>query len=79
MHVGTADKWSERRRLVLQNTTVYDRLQPLLDGAKTNALSLAVFKPPRIHDFIWEQCERDWDSAKLAAMRSNAGQAELFC
>jgi hypothetical protein len=77
-HVGTADKWSERRRLVLQNTTVYDRLQPLLDGAKTNALSLAVFKPPRIHDFIWEQCERDWDSAKLAAMRSNAGQAELF-
>jgi hypothetical protein len=41
-HIGTADKWRERRELVLKKATVFDRLQPLLDGAKANALSLAV-------------------------------------
>lgn len=77
-HVGTKNNWRERRQLVLKTCTVYDRLQPLLDGAKANTHSLAVLKPTRILDFIWEECERDWDSAKVAAMRQNAAQGELF-
>lgn len=77
-HIGTADKWRERRQLVLGKATVYNRLQPMIDGAKTNVLSLAVFKPAQICDFISEQCERDWNSAKVAAMRNSAAQAELF-
>lgn len=77
-HVGTTDKWRERRKLVLETATVYDRLEPLLTGAKDNTLSLAVFKPARIIDFFWEDCERDWDSAKVAAMRHQTAQQELF-
>lgn len=77
-HVGTSDKWRERRQLILHTAPVYDRLQPLIDGAKANSLSLAVFKPVHIQDFVWEECERDWDTAKVAAMRNNAAQAELF-
>lgn len=77
-HIGTEDFWRERRRLVLENATVHDRLDPLLKGAKDNALSLATFKPSRIHDFIWEECERDWDEAKVAVMRHKAAQGELF-
>lgn len=77
-HIGTDDLWRERRKLVLETCTAYNRLEPLLSGAKANQLSLAVFKPARIHDFIWEECERDWDAAKVAAMRDKAAQGMLF-
>lgn len=76
-HLDTKDGWKERRR-VLSAVTVYHRLQPLLDGAKANTVSLALFKPARIVDFIAEECERDWDAAKLEAMRSLSEQGELF-
>lgn len=77
-HIGTHDNWRQRRKQVLENCVVYDRLEPLLKGAKANELSLAVFKPAVIHDFVIEKCERDWDAAKLAAMRNQAAQGELF-
>lgn len=77
-HVGTDKNWRERRQLLLKASLVYDRLQPLLDGAKANTISLAIFKPARILDFIWEECERDWHTAKVAAMRQAASQGNLF-
>ena len=42
-HIGTSDKWSERRRLVLETARVYEDLDELIQGAKDNRLSLAVF------------------------------------
>jgi len=76
-HLDTADYWRERRT-VLRNVTVYSQMRPLLDGAKKNTMSLALFKPTRILDFIWEPCERNWDEAKVAALRESASQGELF-
>jgi hypothetical protein len=77
-HMGTEDNWRERRKLVLEKATVFDRLEPLIAGAKANWLSLAVFKPAKIRDFIWEDEERDWDPDKLAQMRESSRQTELF-
>jgi hypothetical protein len=77
-HMDTADNWRERRRLVLGKAAVYTRLQTMIDGAKANTMSLAVFKPARITDFIWEEEEREWDAAKLAEMRNRANQGEMF-
>jgi len=54
------------------------RLQTVIEGAKANTMSLAVFKPARITDFIWEEEERDWDATKLAEMRNRANQGEMF-
>lgn len=76
-HLDTKDGWRERRK-ALQKVKVYRELQPLLDGAKQNSLSLAMFKPARILDFSWQACERDWDAAKVAAMREMSSQGELF-
>lgn len=76
-HIDTSEGW-RARRAALKAVPVYDRLQPLLDGAKSNVLSLALFKPARILDFIWEPCERDWDAAKVEAMRQMSSQGELF-
>jgi hypothetical protein len=75
--LDTRDHWRERRK-VFERMEIHQRLQPLLDGAKANKLSLALFKPAKILDFIWEPCERNWDEAKVAAMREMASQGELF-
>ncbi len=77
-HIDTSDKWRERRRLLLQKAQVYDRLDQLIEGAKSNTISLAVFKPRKITDFIWENDEREWSRKKLEKMRALYSQLELF-
>jgi hypothetical protein len=77
-HFGTGDQWRERRRLLLEKARVYDRLQVLIEEARSNQTSLAVFKPRRIIDFIWEDDSRGWDAAKLDMMRTFTDQFDLF-
>lgn len=77
-HVGTSGDWRERRRLLFGKVRIYDRLRPLIDDAKANRASLALFKPSKVTDFVWEQEERDWDSSKVAEMRNLTHQGELF-
>ena len=73
-HIDTADGWRERRRIMLKSARVYDRLDEIIAGAKANQLSLAVFKPTKIVDFIWEDEERVWDPDKLRQMRELTNQ-----
>jgi hypothetical protein len=63
--VDTKDGWRERRRILLETARVYDRLDDLIAGAKANLLSLAVFKPTRVLDFVVEEETREWDRACL--------------
>jgi hypothetical protein len=77
-HIGTESNWRERRKILLRTCRVHTQMQPLIDGAKANTLSLAVFKPARVHDFTWEEEEREWDAKKVAEMREKTQQSELF-
>jgi hypothetical protein len=77
-HMSTEYEWAERRRLLLKTTKVWDRLDHLIEGAKRNQVSLAVFKPTKVLSFIWEEEERDWDERKLKQMRDAYSQLELF-
>ncbi|MDC0713376.1 hypothetical protein POL68_33240 [Stigmatella sp. ncwal1] len=77
-HIDTADNWRERRRILLRTARVYDRLDELIAGAKANQTSLAVFKPTKIIDFVWEQEAREWDQNKLREMRELTSQFDLF-
>ena len=77
-HLDTKGIWRDRRRLLLQTTKVYTRLQPLIEGAKANTLSLAVFKPAKIKGFVWEAEDREWDPAKVVEMRNRTRQGEIF-
>lgn len=77
-HMDTVDNWRERRRLLLETTTVHTSLQKVIDGAKANKISLAVFKPTRVRDFVWSEEERDWDPAKLDEIRSRYNQMDMF-
>jgi hypothetical protein len=77
-HMDTADNWRERRKLLLGRSAVHTRLQTIIDGAKTNRLSLTVFRPTRVKDFIWEPEDREWSPAKLEEIRNQAKQGEMF-
>lgn len=77
-HLDTKRAWGDRRRLVLESTTVYDRLDALIAAAKANQVSLAVFRPTRVLDFVWENEDREWDPAKVKEMRERTNQLELF-
>ncbi|WP_038164604.1 hypothetical protein [Verrucomicrobium sp. BvORR106] len=78
-HVGTSDNWHTRRKLLLQQAKVYTRLQTLIDGAKSNQISLAIFKPTKVRAFIWEEEEeRQWNPTKIAEMRARVDQGDLF-
>ena len=77
-HVGTSNKWGERRRILLENARVYDELDELIGGARDNTVSLAVFKPTEITDFIWENEDPNWSQKRLRKMRELYGQLDLF-
>jgi hypothetical protein len=78
-HIGTQDQWYERRQIVLGKARVSYKLDELILGAKQNEISLAVFKPAKVIDFIVEREEsREWDPKKLSAMRAHIDQLSLF-
>lgn len=70
--------WDERRRIVLKNKKIYTNLQELIDKAKLDGTSLAVFKSTKVLDFISEPVERDWDPNKLAILKGLSQQLNLF-
>lgn len=77
-HIDAVDGWRERRSILLKTARVYDRLDELIAGAKSNTVSLAVFKPTRILDFVVEAEEREWDPDKVRQMREATKQYDLF-
>lgn len=77
-HIDTADNWRDRRKILLRTAAVETRLQLLIEAAKANRASLAVFKPAKVLDFFIEDEEREWDVAKVSEMRAKSKQVELF-
>ncbi|BCU76853.1 hypothetical protein [Luteolibacter sp. LG18] len=76
--MDTRDQWRERRALLLGKCRVFRNLAEVISGAKANKMSLSVFKPSKVVDFVWEQEDQDWDPAKVEEMRQLAAQGELF-
>lgn len=70
--------WDERRRIIFKNKIIYTNLHELIDKAKSDDTSLAVFKPTKVIDFIVEPVEREWDSNKLAILQGLSQQLNLF-
>lgn len=78
-HIDTNDDWRERRRLLIETARVYTRLDEVITAAKANEISLAVFKPTAIKEFIVEEEEdREWNPDKMEEMRNKSNQGDLF-
>lgn len=76
--VGTDKAWLERKNLVLGD--VKTNMTELIAEAKDpqKRTSLAILKPSKVIDFIWEPCEREWDKSKLEAVKAHQAQLDLF-
>jgi hypothetical protein len=70
--------WAERRKYVLNK--VYTNLEQLIREAKNKNIctSLAVFKPARIIDFVFEETTRKWNKEKLDYLKTKKLQFGLF-
>lgn len=75
---GSKVDWDERRRIIFNNKKVYTNLQELIDKAKLDNTSLAVFKPTKILNFIIESTEPDWNLDKLESLKNLSNQMNLF-
>ena len=76
--VSTAQGWLQRREIVFKNNPVFDDLEALIGRANNNELSLAIFKPAKIHDLVIEQVAREWDAESIALLDAKARQLSLF-
>ena len=74
--IGTENCWAERRSIILRN--VDNSLSELINRSKKDHVSLAVYKPTEVIDFVWESASREWDKDKLAKVKANLMQRSLF-
>jgi hypothetical protein len=70
--------WDARREIVFKNKPTYTNLQSLINKAKSDKTSLAVFKPSKIRKFVVESDTRNWDPKKLAKLQAQSQQLQLF-
>ena len=75
---GTKNGWQERKRIIFEKNQVYRDLTDLIERAHKNELSLAIFKPKKIIEFIVKETEREWPRDKLALLTAKARQLSLF-
>ena len=76
-HMGTGKNrdWEERKSFILSH--VYTNMTTLLKEKAEKGTSLAVVKA-NILDFKIEPGERDWNPKKLAIVKANQNQLDLF-
>lgn len=76
--LDTKNFWAERKKIALNK--VHTNLALLIKDAhnKNICTSLAVFKPSKIIDFIAVEVEREWDKKKIAQLKANRDQTNLF-
>jgi len=76
--VGTGDAWAERKRIIFAKNEVYTDLAALIKKANNNELSIALFKPTELVEFVVEKTEREWDKESLKILKAKASQMSLF-
>ena len=77
-HVGTGNGWRERNDLVLGKAEVYEDLDSLISRAKSERISLAVYKPKEITDFIIKSDSRQYDESKLSRIEAKLREHDMF-
>jgi hypothetical protein len=75
---GRSRDWAERRRLILGSNKVFTNKAEIIRLAHANELSLVIFKPTKILDFIVENSEPDWPDEKMRAIQQRLKQRDLF-
>jgi hypothetical protein len=76
--VGTERQWAERRKVVLGNKKTYTNLKEIIGLAHDNRISLVVFRPAEILEFVAEAAEPEWPREKINGILNRMKQLHLF-
>lgn len=76
--VGTEQAWAERKQIIFAKNEIYTDLAALIKKANSNELSIAIFKPAELVEFVVEKTEREWDQDSLKILKAKANQLSLF-
>ncbi|MCH9852180.1 MAG: hypothetical protein K0U45_01605 [Alphaproteobacteria bacterium] len=76
--IDTSRNWEVRRKMVLEEGKVFSNLEEIISLAHDNKMSLAVFKPTKIIDFIVEDVSEEWSEEKIRAVIADHYQGKLF-
>ncbi|PIU18627.1 MAG: hypothetical protein COT16_01610 [Elusimicrobia bacterium CG08_land_8_20_14_0_20_44_26] len=76
--IDTKNGWRKRKDLLFKNLIVFDNTNELIKKANKNELSLALFKPAKILDFIVEKADSEWDKEIAGKIRNDIKQPDLF-
>lgn len=77
--IDTSYDWRKRKEFIFKFLTIHTNISELISSAnKDNTLSLALFKPKKIIDFIIEESEREWDIERQDQCYNALQQASLF-
>lgn len=70
--------WNLRKDIIFRNKKIYTNLTELIAKAKDDGISLAIFKPTKILDFLCEETTRDWPKDKLELLEVKSRQQNFF-
>lgn len=76
--IDTKNAWEKRRDLILKKTPIHTNLNRIIQAAKNNEYSLAIFKPKEIINFIAERTDPEWELSKEEAVKASIKQGSLF-
>lgn len=76
--VGTKRGWAERKQIIFGKNDIHSDLAALITKANSNELSIAIFKPAELLEFVVEKTEREWDQDSLEILKAKANQLSLF-
>ena len=68
----------DRRKLVLGNKKIYTNLKEIIGLAHDNRISLVVFRPAEILEFVAETAEPEWPRDKINGILNRMKQGHLF-
>lgn len=71
------EDWGRKSIIVLKKETHRD-LSKLIELSNTTDLSLAVFKPAKIIDFIWVKDDKEYPKERLEAIEAEKKQLNFF-
>ncbi len=77
--LDTSNNWRKRKDIVFKSKK-YENLDELISKAKNkkHPISLALFKPKEILDFIIEPADKQWDESTLKEIKTERNQLKLF-
>lgn len=76
-HIDTRQNWLERRMKILDKARVYRKFEPLIQEAKKNLTSLAIFKPTELLNFYAKPAEM-WSTEKIRKTQAVLREYDLF-